>query len=420
MALESQATIPAKTRFGPLAARNFRLVWLGEGVSVFGDQFFLIALPWLVLRLTDSGVALGAIFVVSGVPRLLLMLAGGALSDRFSPRRLMLFSNGARAALTLILTVLVVLDRTQLWMLYVLAFGFGITDAFFQPAVGAIIPQLVHPAQIAAANALHEGTALTIQTVGAGVAGLAVKLLGEGLAFAFDTLTFVFASAMLLLVRDTRPPEIEPSSAASLADHARIILADIRAGFSYAGEHRALRHLLLTFAAINLLWAGPMVIGPPKLAADRFPEGAAALGLITAGFAIGALAGTFLAGVLKPRRVGLVIMLMNLVAAPLMIAVGFAPHVWVAAGLTLILGLLNGIVDLIYLSWVQRNVVPDMLGRVMSLVMLTSAGISPLSFAVAGVLAQIDVRLLYGLAGALLFVVALVSLRSRELYALTG
>ena len=76
----------------PLANRDFRLLWLGESISVVGDQFYLIALPWLVLQLTGSAIALGTVLIVSQVPRVLLILFGGAIADRSSPRLLMLGS----------------------------------------------------------------------------------------------------------------------------------------------------------------------------------------------------------------------------------------------------------------------------------------------------------------------------------------
>ena len=76
-----------------LGIRNFRLLWIGEGISLLGDQFYLIALPWLVLQITGNAVAVGGILAVASIPRAVFMLMGGAITDRFSPRRVMLGSN---------------------------------------------------------------------------------------------------------------------------------------------------------------------------------------------------------------------------------------------------------------------------------------------------------------------------------------
>src|SRR5713226_3608991 len=92
---ESNGQKPA----GPLSVRNFRLLWIGESISLLGDQFYMIALPWLVLQLTGSALALGTVMALAGIPRAVFMLLGGALVDRFSPRSVMIASNVARLAL---------------------------------------------------------------------------------------------------------------------------------------------------------------------------------------------------------------------------------------------------------------------------------------------------------------------------------
>src|SRR5688572_12784618 len=100
---------------------NFRLLWIGEGVSVLGDHFYMIALPWLVLQLTGDSLAMGTVLALSAIPRALLMLLGGALTDLFSPRSLMLASNAARFVLVSLLTGLVFINSVAMWMLYTLA-----------------------------------------------------------------------------------------------------------------------------------------------------------------------------------------------------------------------------------------------------------------------------------------------------------
>lgn len=146
---------PEPTRVSPasvLRIRNFRLLWIGEGISLLGDQFCLIALPWLVLSLTGNALAVGTVLATAGIPRALFMLVGGALTDRFTPRKLMITSNLARLALTGLLAVLVLTNLIQLWMLYALALCFGLADAFFFPAQTSILPRLVDKDQLQAGN----------------------------------------------------------------------------------------------------------------------------------------------------------------------------------------------------------------------------------------------------------------------------
>src|SRR5438876_10478390 len=103
----------------PLALRDFRLLFVGQAVSLLGDQFYLIALPWLVLQLTGSALALGTIMALASIPRAVFMLVGGAFVDRYSPRSVMIWSNFARFVLVALLSVLVLTNNTQMWMLYV-------------------------------------------------------------------------------------------------------------------------------------------------------------------------------------------------------------------------------------------------------------------------------------------------------------
>ena len=126
-----------------LKIRNFRLLWIGEGISLLGDQFYMIALPWLVLSLTGNALAVGTVMAMAGIPRALFMLVGGALTDRFTPRKLMISSNLVRMVLTGLLAALVAMNLIQLWMLYALALFFGLADAFFFPAQTSIVSQLV-------------------------------------------------------------------------------------------------------------------------------------------------------------------------------------------------------------------------------------------------------------------------------------
>src|SRR5215831_10772213 len=102
-----------------LRISNFRLLWIGEGISLLGDQFYMIALPWLVLQLTGSALALGTIMALASIPRAVFMLVGGAFVDRFSPRSVMIWSNFARFVLVGLLSALVLTGTIRIEMLYV-------------------------------------------------------------------------------------------------------------------------------------------------------------------------------------------------------------------------------------------------------------------------------------------------------------
>ena len=143
--------------FRPLANRNFRLLWLGEGISLIGDQFYLIAIGFITMQITGSALALGTIMMTAAIPRAVLMLLGGAITDRFSPRAVMMVSNALRAVITVILAALAFSSTVQVWQLYILAASFGIVDAFFYPAYASMTPVLVKTEELQAANGIMYG-----------------------------------------------------------------------------------------------------------------------------------------------------------------------------------------------------------------------------------------------------------------------
>src|SRR5262245_30481061 len=142
----------------PLRLPHFRNLWIGATISLLGDQFYLVALPWLVLEIQGSSLALGSVLMVAAIPRAALMLVGGAVTDRVSPRRVLMTTAAVRAVLVGAVAALVWLRVVQMWQLYLLTFAFGVADAFSFPAGATLVPSLVEPQQLQPANALMQSS----------------------------------------------------------------------------------------------------------------------------------------------------------------------------------------------------------------------------------------------------------------------
>src|ERR1700743_3365720 len=132
----------------PLRNSQYRLWLIGGTISFFGDQFYMVALPWLILQQTGSAVAMGSVLMAGSIPRAVLMLLGGALSDRMSARKIMMTAATARTICVAAVGVLVWFHVLHMWDLYVLAILFGFADAFALPAQTAYLPFLLHPEQL--------------------------------------------------------------------------------------------------------------------------------------------------------------------------------------------------------------------------------------------------------------------------------
>jgi hypothetical protein len=410
----------------PLAGRDFRLVWFGESVSLLGDQFNVIALSWLVLGMTGSGFALGAILIAAAIPRGLFMLVGGVLSDRISPRDLALASNVVRATLTTIVAALVIGAHVQLWQLAAVGVLFGTVDAIFLPAINTLVPRLVPTERLGAANAVMQGTAQLVGTVGPAVAGFAVALIGVGAAFAIDALSFAVAAGALWLVRSGARPghpddpvAVEPAGIASSAPAsgdgaARSSLA----GALVAGAREVLgdpvmRSIVIVSTATNLAFTGPTVIGLPWLVLVHFGSNAFALGLLFAAFGAGSLGGVLVAGsTRRPRRFGSIVLGLVLAMGLGLAAVGVAPTLPIVGAIALCVGAMNGYVGVVVIAWVQGRTDPAMLGRTMSFMMLGSVVAAPISLALAAIVVDTHAGPMFVAAGLLVVGAGIVAFAS--------
>lgn len=397
-----------------LGERAFRLLWLGEGVSLLGDQFALIALPWLVLQLTGDAFAMGAVLAVAGVPRALFMLFGGALTDRFSPRRVMLVTNLARMVLVAALAAAILAGQVQLWMIYLFALLFGLADAFFYPAASAIVPDILPREQLQIGNAITQGTAQLSVFVGPALAGLVIAFFGQGqsatavpelrgigLAFAIDALTFLFSALMLKLMPAGRPPAAQSD---------QDVWAAMREGLSFVATDETLRTVFLIVAALTVLGVAPINLGVPVLADERLSGGAAAFGLLMSAYGAGSLSGIILSGLLPaapPRIFGpLLLGLVSLIGL-LTMGLAFVSTLPAAALLLALMGVLDGYTIIQFTTWLQLCTPEALIGRVMSLLMFAFVGLAPVADVLVGALIEWDLTAVLLGSGGLLALVAL-------------
>jgi len=429
-----RAVLDRVPMLAPLGGRDFRLVWAGESVSLFGDQFHIVALAALVLAMTGSGLALGAILLAASIPRGLFLLLGGALSDRVRPRDLALVSNVVRAIVTTLIAALVLGAHVELWYLAAAGVVFGTVDAVFLPAINTLIPRLVPVDRLAAANAVMAGTAQLMGTIGPAIAGFAVALVGPGAAFALDATSFAVAAIALWMVRGgtvatlvdaaepaaisavevLSDPRLESSAPvpmaaplatpedASVAVPRTSMLGSIVAGTRAVLGEPVMRSIVILSTAANLAFTGPSVVGLPWLVLVHFDAGPVALGLVFAAFGAGSLIGVVTAGSLqRPRRLGHVVLTLVLLMGFGLGAAGLAPTVALLALVSAVTGAISGYVNVVVIAWAQARSDPGMLGRTMSFLMLGGVIAAPLSLVIASAVVDTYATELFVLAGAL-------------------
>jgi len=233
--------------------RNFRLLWLGTSISLFGDWFNTITLYTLVTKLTGSPLAVGLVeflklggFAAASIP-------AGILADRFDRRKLMVIADALRAVL--VLGFLFVDSQEELPLLYGLIVIQVALGAVFEPANRALMPTLVSQRELLTANAALAATWSTILAVGAAVGGLVTSAIGSDAVFVIDSLTYVASAACILAIR--MPSHALPVASAPAMPGRRVrptvlfitAYADLREGFRYLRTHRLVARLALAKTA---------------------------------------------------------------------------------------------------------------------------------------------------------------------------
>jgi MFS family permease len=420
---ERPAPSPGNPLLNAMRVRDFRLLWIGQGASLLGDQFGMIAFPWLVLQLTGDALALGAVMALMAIPRALFMLVGGAVTDRLSSRAVMLASDAIRLVMTLAVAWLALHGHIQMWMVYAMALISGTVSGFFMPASGAIMPTLVDKKDLQGANSLFQGTAQLTNFLGPVLAGGLIvwfsprgittlpRLTGVGMAFMLDGLTFLVSLVTLWLIRSGAQTASKAAGAGGApgtdAGGPAGMLASIREGVVIAMRDPGLRMVFIIIPAVNMLFVGPLLIGIPVLAQLRLPEGAAAFGLIMSGYGGGNLLGYILSGNLKMRRFGPLVTVLIVAFGIGAALIGLSYSTLLSFAILLVLGVGNGAIGLLFITWLQRNTPEHRLGRMMSLVYLTNVGLMPISEAASGLLSRLSATGLFLGAGVLMVLTGL-------------
>ncbi len=394
---------PTTRLIHPLRVRDVRLLWMGAAVSLFGDQFYLVALPWLVLQKTGSGLALGTILMAAAIPRAVFMLVGGAVTDRVSPRRIMIGTAGARTLLVGAVGVLVYWHVIQLWHLYLLSFAFGLADAFAFPAHSALIPTIVKTEQLPAANSMIQSTVQASTIAGPWPAGYVIKRWGIAQAFFIDAISFLFIIAALWRLPDTPKPATALSATRPKMWHS---IAD---GLRYVWHDAPIRALMLLSTVLNFGVVGPLMVGIAVLAKTRMGT-PTAYGTLVMMMSAGALAGMLVSGVVRrPPHLGTALLVMTILMGLAMSFLGILRQLAPVAAVLAGMGFGSGFVQVHLVSWFQKRVDRAVLGRVMSVLMFGAVGLIPISYAAAGALSHFSLALMFFASGGLVLLVAVIA-----------
>jgi MFS family permease len=359
--------------------RNYRLFFAGQIVSVAGSWMQNVALAWLVIDLTSSPLAVGALAFARFLPITILGLVVGIVVDRVDTRRLVLATQAAGMVVSVALAIVTLGGFATLPVVYVLAALGGITLMLDAPARQTLTFQLVGPRELPNAVALNAGLVNASRVVGPALAGILIAAIGTGWCFAVNAVSFLAVLAALAAIRDGELFATEKDAGAR-------IVAGTREAFAWVAERGHARAVLVTVAALSIVGFNFHVL-VPLLASDALQAGPRELGLLSAAFGAGALAGALGAASARtatPRRFQLAtgaFGLLLLALAPVhTVTVASILLAGLGAAFAILMTTANGIVQL---------AAPDRLrGRVSSIWLFAFAGLTPLGGLAAGGLAE--------------------------------
>jgi MFS family permease len=377
-----------------LASRNFRLLWLGQAVSTFGDKFSEIAIPILVYNLTGSAMQLGLAFLAQTSAALIFGLFAGVFSDRWNRQRTMIVTDVLRAFLMFAIIAVPFLPVAlsgQLVTLYALGFAATAVKQFFLPAKVATIPETVTESQLVSANSIDQATMTLMGFFGFAIAGLLIGLVGEQAAFVIDGVTFLISAVFIWLMR------LPISTKESAKRGVRSVFEDIWAGLLLVWQVPLLKGTVV----VSML--APLALGATQVlllifSRDVLHAGAFGFGLLEGTFGLGITFGAFILaryakGVKRGKLLALGVIGMGIgqmlavISPSLLLRAGVAETaVLMAASLPFFFlgAACNAAIFIGIRTIVQENSPENMIGRVFSVITVVSSAAIALGASMAG------------------------------------
>ncbi len=403
----AQATTSTPARRGggalaPLRNRNFRLLYSGQLISMLGDQAYALALPWTVLTVTGDPSKMALVLAAESAPRALLLLVGGALADRLTPRVVMLAADLGRMLVVGALGVTLFFGLPPLWIVALFAALQGVGSGLFAPGSQSLLPATLDAADLPAGNGLMYTLQFLTLTLGPVLGGVATATQAT-VAFLADAASFGVSALTLSGIRLPKHPHPIAQAEGEGQPRRAGILREIGAGLRYALATPLIRSTMLVTVFGNFGFAGAMNVALFVLARN-LSHSPVPLGLMLAALGVGGILGGLGASALGrlPGRGKITLALFALdalllaavpvVAGPagkLPVAISLSPVSQVAAvaGVMAGVGLLLALGDTMVLTIMQQRIAPEYLGRVFSIQFLAGGISQPVSMLVAGALA---------------------------------
>jgi MFS family permease len=371
--------------------RNYRIFFVGQLVSLAGSWMQNIALAWLVLELSGSPLAVGALAFWRFLPFTVFGLLAGVVADRVESRRLVMATQAAALVVSIVLAIVTLTGTATLAMVYVLAAIGGLTLAFDAPGRQSLTYQMVGPRSLPNAVALNAGLFNGSRVIGPAIAGVVIAAFGTGICFVVNAFSFLAVLAALASLRAEELHAVERDPSARIVE-------GLRRALSFVRHDPQLRSVLGVVTIVSTVGFNFHVL-VPLLASDTLNVGPEGFGLLSASFGLGALAGALATATFR----GASWRLFATGAASFgVLALALSPvtNAFLAGGLLFAIGVSFTLFTANANALVQLTA-PDMLrGRMIALYLFAFVGIAPVGGLLAGWLADVGgTELAFAVAG---------------------
>lgn len=345
-----------RNTFSSLRIRNYRLYFIGQGISMSGLWMHHLAMAWLVLELTDSGTILGLVSALQFLPIPFLAPYGGVIADRFDKRKLLFITQGGMGILDLVLAVLVVTGLIQLWMIFIIVAAIGFLYAADFPTRQAFIHELVGADELRNAVTLNSVEVNLTRVIGPAIAGVVIASIGLAPCFFVNAATY---SAILICLFLMRPAELEAGAPVPR------LRGQLREGLSYVRNTPVLRDALIIMAIVGTL-TYEFQVSLPLIAKYTFDSGSTGLAFLTAFMSGGSVVGGLAtAGRRETAPRGLI--WTSLAFGASMFLVALSPNLPLAVTAMLLVGACSVVFVSLCNALLQLESLAHMRGRVMAL-----------------------------------------------------
>jgi len=347
-------------------------------VSLVGTWIQTVAQSWLVFQLTNSSFLLGVVGFLALIPIFVFSLFGGVLADRGNKRNILVFTQAAFMFLAFLLAVLTQFKLITPWQIMLIALSNGVIMAFDAPARQSIVVELVGKEHLFNAIALNSVAFNSSRIIGPAIAGVLISIIGMSGCFYLNGVSFLAVIIALIYIKFGRSPASNRNSA----------LKDIKEGLNFVRGQRLLLALMSVVAAMSLFGISYIML-MPVFASHVLGVGVRGLGVLMSSTGLGALIGA-----LSLARLGdfkfkgrLLVWSVFLFAVSLM-AFSLSKNYFLSIFALIFVGSFSVVPIALVNTLLQTNVPDAFRGRVMSLFMITFAGMMPFGNLFSGSLAQ--------------------------------